>query len=246
MKKGVLILGATSSIARAAANSFAAKGHSLYLAGRDRQELQRLASDIRIRYGVMVHEGFFDAAQYDTHTPFLQQVLQKMKHLDGALLAVGQLGDHKKAVHDFNAAHDILVNNYVGACSILSVLANHFANQQSGFLIGISSVAGDRGRQSNYIYGSAKGGLALFLQGLRNRLAKQGVHVMTVKPGFVDTAMTFGLQGLFLVAQPQTVGNAIVRAVEKKKNTVYIPGFWRAIMAIIGSIPEPLFKRMSL
>lgn len=246
MKRGILILGATSAIARAAANSFAAKGHPLYLAGRDRTELQRLANDIRIRHGVEVYEGLFDAAQCDTHPAFVQQVLQKMKHLDGALLAVGQLGDHKKALYDFSEAHTIITHNYVGACSILSVLANHFAAQRSGFLIGISSVAGDRGRQSNYIYGSAKGGLSLFLQGLRNRLAREGVHVMTVKPGFVDTAMTFGMPGLFLVAQPQTVGDAIVRAVEKKKNVVYIPGFWRAIMAIIRSIPEPLFKRMTL
>lgn len=246
MKNGVLILGATSAIARAAANSFAAKGHPIFLAGRDRSELKRLANDIRIRHGVTVHDGLFDAAQYDSHPAFLQHVLDKMSSLDGALLAFGDMGDHNIALHDFSAAHQIIVNNYVGACSILTVLSNHLAEKQSGFLIGITSVAGDRGRQSNYVYGSAKGGLALFLQGLRNRLHTHNVHVMTVKPGFVDTAMTFGLPGLFLVAQPHSVGNAIVRALEKKKNVVYIPGFWRAIMAIIRTIPEPLFKRLKL
>ena len=246
MKNGVLILGATSAIARAAANSFAAKGHPIFLAGRDREELKRMGSDLHIRYGIPVHEGFFDAADYNSHPLFLQHVLSKMNGLDGALLAFGDRGEHHIALHDFSAAHAILVNNYVGACSILTVLSNYLVEKQKGFLIGIGSVAGDRGRQSNYIYGSAKGGLALFLQGLRNRLCKHNVHVMTVKPGFVDTAMTFGLPGLFLVAQPKTVGDAIVKALEKKKNVVYIPGFWRGIMGIICSIPEPLFKRMKL
>ncbi len=246
MKGGILILGATSAIARATANSFAAKGYSIFLAGRDRAELKRLASDIRIRYGVNVYDGAFDASHYDTHPSFVQHVIEKLGSLEGAVVAFGDMGDHKISLHDFSAAHSILVNNYVGACSIATVVANHLAQKRSGFLIGITSVAGDRGRQSNYIYGSAKGGFSIFLDGLRNRLFAQNVHVMTVKPGFVDTAMTFGLPGLFLVAQPSFVGDKIVAAVEKKKNVIYVPGFWRYIMKIIRSIPEPLFKRLKL
>jgi decaprenylphospho-beta-D-erythro-pentofuranosid-2-ulose 2-reductase len=136
--------------------------------------------------------------------------------------------------------------NYLGAMSVLDQCANLLATAGAGFIVGISSVAGDRGRQSNYYYGSAKAGLTAYLSGLRNRLSGQGVQVLTVKPGFVDTAMTYGLEGMFLVASPEDVGRQIVRAVEKRRNTVYLPWFWRYIMLIIRHIPEFLFKRLKL
>ncbi len=140
----------------------------------------------------------------------------------------------------------IIDSNFTGAASILSHCANHFESMKSGFIIGISSVAGDRGRQSNYVYGAAKGALSLYLQGLRNRLYPGGVRVITIKPGFVDTAMTYGLPGLFLVASPQYMGNRIVAALGKSADVVYLPWFWRYIMLIIKLIPEPIFKRMKL
>jgi decaprenylphospho-beta-D-erythro-pentofuranosid-2-ulose 2-reductase len=136
--------------------------------------------------------------------------------------------------------------NYLGAMSVLDQCAGVLAAGGNGFIIGISSVAGDRGRQSNYYYGSAKAGLSAYLSGLRNRLSGQGVHVMTVKPGFVDTAMTYGLEGMFLVASPEDIGRQIVRAVGKRRNTVYLPWFWRYIMLIIRHIPEFVFKRLKL
>lgn len=246
MKKAVLILGATSSIARAIAESLALRGYPLYLASREKQELERIAQDLKIRYKVDVHYGFFDADNIDDNEAFLQKVVEEVNGLEGVVLAFGDLGEQQKAIYNFSEALKILNRNFIGACSIVSLCANYLEKEKKGFIIGISSVAGDRGRQSNYIYGAAKGGLNIFLQGLRNRLYPSGVHVMTVKPGFVDTAMTFGLPGLFLVASPKDVGEAIVKGLEKKRNEIYVPWFWRYIMAIIKSIPEKVFKKLKL
>ena len=245
MSGNVLILGATSAIARGTAAAFAARGDNLYLASRDLDELKRIAADLHVRYGVMVHYGLFDAEATATHAAFFQNVIQEMHELSGVVLAFGLLGD-QQAARDFNVAERIIASNFTGAVSILSICANHFEPLKRGFIIGISSVAGDRGRQSNYVYGAAKGALSLYLQGLRNRLFASGVRVITIKPGFVDTAMTFGLPGLFLVALPQEIGKQIVQTLSKSADVVYLPCFWRYIMLIIKHIPEPIFKRMKM
>jgi len=245
MSERVLILGATSAIARATAAAFAARGAALYLASRDADELRRISSDLHLRYGVAVHHGLFDAEATDTHPEFFKGVISAMPDLSGVVLAFGYLGD-QLAARDFSVGEKVIAANFTGAASILSICANHFEALQRGFIIGISSVAGDRGRQSNYVYGAAKGALSLYLQGLRNRLYPSGVRVITVKPGFVDTAMTYGLPGLFLVAPPQDIGERIVRALGKSVDVVYLPWFWRYIMLIIKHIPEPIFKRMKL
>ena len=245
MSEAVLILGATSAIARATAVAFAARGDALYLASRDLDELQRLASDLRLRYGVEVSYGLFDAEATESHEAFLQSVIEAMPNLSGVVLAFGYLGD-QLAARDFKVGAKIIAANFTGAASILSYCANYLEPLQRGFIIGIASVAGDRGRQSNYVYGAAKGALALYLQGLRNRLFASGVRVITVKPGFVDTAMTYGLPGLFLVASPQMIGERIVATLGKSADVVYLPWFWRYIMLIIKHIPEPIFKRMKL
>jgi decaprenylphospho-beta-D-erythro-pentofuranosid-2-ulose 2-reductase len=245
MSQAVLILGATSAIARATAVAFAARGASLYLASRDSEELRRIAADIKVRYGVEAHHGLFDAEATDGHEAFFKSVLATMPKLSGVVLAFGYLGDQQTA-RDFSVGAKVIAANFTGAASILSHCANYFELQKSGFIIGISSVAGDRGRQSNYVYGAAKGALSLYLQGLRNRLYASGVRVITVKPGFVDTAMTYGLPGLFLVASPQSIGERIVRALGKSADVVYLPWFWRYIMLIIQHIPEQIFKRLKL
>jgi short-subunit dehydrogenase len=169
-----------------------------------------------------------------------------MGGLAGVIVAFGTVGHHQEALKEFKKAKSILETNFLGACSILTHCANYLEREQAGFIIAFSSVAGDRGRQSNYIYGAAKGGLSIFLQGLRNRLSSSHVHVMTVKPGFVDTAMTFGRSDIFLVASPQYVGKRIVKALEKSCYEIYIPWFWRPIMWIIKLIPESIFKRLKL
>lgn len=245
MSESVLILGATSAIARATAAAFAGNGYALYLASRDADELQRIAADLRLRYGVEVRHGVFDAEATATHEAFFRSVVAAMPNLRGVVLAFGYLGD-QMAARDFKLGEKIIAANFTGAASILSLCANHFEPLKRGFIVGISSVAGDRGRQSNYVYGAAKGALSLYLQGLRNRLYASGVRVITVKPGFVDTAMTYGLPGLFLVASPQDIGARIVRALDKSVDVVYLPWFWRYIMLIIRHIPEPVFKRLKL
>lgn len=245
MSGSVLILGATSAIARGTAAAFAARGDNLYLASRDMEELKRIAADLHVRYGVKVSIGQFDAAATDTHSGFFENVIKEVHELSGVVLAFGLLGD-QQAAREFSVAEKIITSNFTGAVSILSLCANHFEPLKRGFIIGITSVAGDRGRQSNYVYGSAKGALSLYLQGLRNRLYPSGVRVVTIKPGFVDTAMTFGLPGLFLVASPKTIGQQIVRTLKKSSDVVYLPGFWRYIMMIIKHIPEFIFKRMKM
>jgi short-subunit dehydrogenase len=245
MSETVLILGATSAIARATAAAFAARGDALYLASRDEDELQRIAADMRLRYGVEVQHGLFDAEATDTHEDFFQSVVTTMPSLSGVVLAFGYLGD-QLAARDFGMGAKVITINFTGAASILSYCANYFEQLQRGFIVGIASVAGDRGRQSNYVYGAAKGALSLYLQGLRNRLYTSGVRVITIKPGFVDTAMTYGLPGLFLVASPQFIGERIVGSLCKSTDVVYLPWFWRYIMLIIRHIPEPIFKRLKL
>jgi len=245
MSANVLILGATSAIARGTAAAFAARGDNLYLASRDLEELKRIAADLQVRYGVKVNYGLFDAAATDTHPTFFQVVLKEMQELHGIVLAFGLLGD-QMAAREFSLAEKIITSNFTGAVSILSIGANYFESIKGGFIIGITSVAGDRGRQSNYVYGAAKGALSLYLQGLRNRLFPSKVRVITIKPGFVDTAMTFGLPGLFLVATPQTIGKQIVKTLNKSADVVYLPSFWRYIMLIIKHVPEVIFKRMKM
>lgn len=246
MSGAVLILGATSAIARGCAAAFAGRGYALYLAGRDRDELKRLAADLRIRFSVRVETGRIDASAIKSHGAFIDQVIATMGELTGAVSAIGALGDPGADAGDALAVTRAIDINFSGPASLLTHCADHLERQGKGFIVGITSVAGDRGRQSNYPYGAAKGGLSLFLQGLRNRLYPSGVRVLTIKPGFVDTAMTFGLPGMFLVADPAQVGQRIARAVNGRADVVYVPWFWRYIMWIIRTVPEALFKRLKL
>lgn len=243
----VLILGATSGIARCVAAAFARDGHDLVLAGRDLAEMRRDGRDLATRYGVDWTVMSFDAREVDDHAEFSRAVL-RVSHgsLAGVVLAFGALGDQELARTDVRHALDLIEVNFLGAVSVLSRLTEHLIPTRSGFIAVITSVAGDRGRPGNYTYGAAKGGLALWLQGLRARLHGSGVHVLTVKPGFVDTGMTYGREGMFLVADPDRVARAIVRAIRKRKDVIYVPWFWRPIMALIRLIPERIFKRLDL
>lgn len=246
MTKIAMILGATSSIARAAAHTLAAKGYGLYLAGRNLAEVERIGADIRVRYHVFVKAGTFDAEAFDTHEAFFNKAVLECGVIDGVLVCFGELGHPELALESFAEAKKIIDSNYSGAVLILTYASNYFMKLRQGWIIGISSVAGDRGRQSNYLYGSAKGAFSLYLQGLRNRLYPFNVRVITIKPGFVDTAMTYGKQGMFLVASPEAVGKKIVESLEGSRDVVYVPGFWRWILWIIRSIPECIFKRLKL
>ncbi|ARE40843.1 Sorbitol-6-phosphate 2-dehydrogenase [Rhodovulum sp. P5] len=243
-KPPVLILGARSDIGRAVAHAFAAEGHPIQLAARNAESLQPDATDITIRYNVAASVHDFDALDTAHHAAFLDH-LPTLPEV--AVCAVGLMGDQAENETDAGKAALVIRANFEGPALILGDLANRFAARGSGTLVGISSVAGDRGRATNYVYGASKAGFTAFLSGLRNRLAKQGVHVVTVLPGFVNTRMTEGMDlpgGL--TAEPQELGTAIVKAVEKKRNIIYVRPVWRLIMAIIRAIPEAVFKKLSL
>lgn len=243
----VLILGATSGIASALAKEFAAHKYDLVLGGRDRDELSALASDLSLRNSVRASVLAFDALDTQTHAASLQSFLVESGNtLAGTVVCIGYLGDQAKAQVNWDEARLILETNFTGCVSALNILANHFELKRTGFICAIASVAGDRGRQSNYHYGAAKAGLSVYLQGLRNRLFPAGVKVITVKPGFVDTRMTYGRPGLFLLASPESVAQGIFRAIVKGKSVVYLPWFWRPIMLIVRSIPETIFKRLKM
>lgn len=243
----VVVLGATSSIARAVAGELARRGHDLLLAGRDTEELERIAADLVIRHDGTVETMRFDAGNVRAAADFAAAVdARTAGRLTGVVAAVGTLGDAARAATDPAYAARLIHTNFTGVACTLTALANLLAERRAGFIIGLASVAGDRGRQSNFVYGSAKGGFALWLQGLRNRLWHDGVRVITVKPGFVDTAMTYGLPGMFLVADPARVGAIIARGLDRGRDVIYVPGFWRYIMWMIRTIPEPLFKRLRL
>ncbi len=242
----VLILGATSPIARAIGLRFARDGADLLLAARDLTESDRIAGDLRVRGGHATHSAAFDAADLASHPDFVRRAIEALGGFDGIVIAFGTLGDEAAAQADPAEALKTISQNFTGAVSLMTLLGEHLQKQGHGFIIVLASVAGDRGRSRNYVYGSAKGALALFAQGMRGRLARSGVHIMTVKLGFVDTRMTWGRDGLLLVASPGEAAEKIYAAWKRGAEVVYVPGFWRPIMAAVRFIPERLFKRMSI
>ena len=240
----VLILGARSDIGLAIAHSFAEAGHPIQLAARNAETLATDQADISLRHSVDVSLVEFDVLDISQHEAFVDG-LGTLPQI--AVCAVGLMGDQAVSERDPVAASVVMRSNYEGPSSILAVLANRFEQRGSGTLVGISSVAGDRGRATNYIYGSAKAGFTAFLSGLRNHLAGKGVHVVTVLPGFVATRMTEGMNlPAKLTAQPDAVAVAVRQAVDKKRNVIYVKPVWYLIMMIIRNIPEAIFKKMKL
>lgn len=231
-------------MAVAIARRFAAEGYDIQLAARNAGRLLPLQSDLGIRYSVTCTLHEFDAARPATHAAFLSALPTRP---DISICVFGYLGDQQLAESDWSECERILQVNYIGAVSILNLIANEYVSAGKGLIAGISSVAGERGRQSNYFYGSAKAGFTAYLSGLRNRLFHKDIHVLTVQPGFVYTKMTenIPLPGM-LTAKPEVVADVIYRAVNNKRNVVYVKWFWRWIMLIIRCIPEPIFKKLKL
>jgi hypothetical protein len=242
----VLIIGATSAIAQETARQFARQGARLSLVGRNLEKLAAVADDLRVRGSPEVKTFQADLTDLHRHKELIAAAIAALGELDSALIAHGMLPDHKlceKSVDESVAAFE---TNTLSVISLATHLANYFAARRSGLIAVVTSVAADRGRQRNYLYGATKGAVDIFLQGLRQRLHKADVSVTTVKPGFVDTPMTAALPKNALYASPQAVGKAIYRAMIKRKDVVYVPWFWRWIMAVIRMIPESVFKRLSL
>jgi short-subunit dehydrogenase len=240
----ILILGATSDMGFAIARAFATHGYDVQLAARNEQQLSAFQSDLQIRSSRQCTLHHFDALDFASHRAFYESLPTKP---DVVAYVIGYMNDNDKVIADWAETLRTINTNYTGAVSILNIIAQDFANRRHGTIVGISSVAGNRGRQSNYIYGSSKAGFTAYLSGLRNKLFHEGVHVMTVLPGFVYTKMTEHLQlPKPLTAQPDDVGKAIYQGVAKKKDVIYVKWFWRGIMLVITSIPEGLFKKRKL
>lgn len=240
----LLILGANSDMAVATAHTYAKAGYNLYLASRNLEELNKLTTDIQLRYGVQTIALAFDARDFNSHTNFYAQLERKPK---GVIVAFGAMYEQVEVQKDFSLAKEMMESNYIGAVSILEIIASDFELRKNGFIVGISSVAGDRGRQSNYIYGSSKAALSTYLAGLRHRLYKADVKVLTVKPGFVCTKMTAHLDlPKALTANPMHVAEAIYQAVKKNKTVIYVKPVWRVIMLIIMHVPSFIFNKTKL
>jgi short-subunit dehydrogenase len=240
----LLIVGAKSDIARAVAREYAKSGYDLYLAARDSDDLRDFAKDITVRTQKSVKLVELDILDYSSHLSFYEKLEEKPL---GVVVAVGYLGDQNKAESSFEETQKIIDTNYTGVVSLLNIIANDFEAKKRGFIIGISSVAGDRGRKSNYIYGSAKAALTTYLSGLRNRLYESQVSVVTVKPGFVATKMTEDMDlPQKLTALPDEVAEDIFEAQQRGKSILYTKWIWRWVMLIIKMIPEWQFKKMSI
>ena len=242
----IFIIGATSAIAHATAKCFAKDGAELFLVGRTPEKLMAIADDLKVRGAKQVETFVLDVSEFDRHQEMIEHAITTLNGLDMLLIAHGTLGDQRKCELSVAETLREFTNNCTSVVSLLTIAANHFEQQKRGCIAVISSVAGDRGRQSNYVYGSAKAGVSTFLQGLRNRLAKSGVAVLTVKPGFVDTPMTASVKKGPLFASSQKVGQGIYQAMQQGRDIVYLPWFWQPIMFVIKSIPEAIFKKMSM
>lgn len=242
----ILIVGATSAIAYETAKFFARDGAELLLVARSADKLEDISNDLRVRGAKKAETFLLDLNGLDRHQQMIETAIETLGSLDMVLIAHGTLGDQQLCQQSVAKTLEELTTNFTSVISLLTILANYFEQQKHGCIAVVSSVAGDRGRRSNYVYGTAKGAVSVFLQGLRSRLSKSGVAVVTVKPGLVDTPMTASLKKGLLFAQPGKIGKGIYQAMMKGKEVVYLPWFWRPIMVIVKSIPESIFKKMSM
>ncbi len=245
MKK-ILIIGVTSAIAEAAGRIWAQRGDELFLVARNQERLNVLTQDLKVRGSSGVHSYYMDANNFAEHLPMLDKAFGMLGKIDIVLIAHGTLSNQKECEHSVELTMQEIKTNALSAIALLTHLANRFEIQRNGTIAVISSVAGDRGRASNYVYGSAKAMVTAFASGLRQRLYKSGVSVVTIKPGFVDTPMTAEFKKGLLWAKPVAVATKIVKAIDIRKDEVYVPMFWWGVMWIIKRIPEILFKKVTL
>lgn len=242
----ILVLGATSGIAEATCRIWATEGASFFLVARNAEKLAAVAADLKTRGASYVDTAVADLDDTDKHPALLAHAINSLTGMDIAYLAHGILGDQTHAEQDFNTAAQIVHTNFMAPVSLLTWLANFCAQRRSGTIAVLSSVAGDRGRKSNYVYGSSKAGLSAFLEGLRSRVDREGVKVVTIKPGPVRTAMTAGMPKNEKFADVDSVAESIVRAIDKGNDTAYVPFQWRPIMFVVRHIPERIFKKLNL
>ena len=242
----ILIIGATSAIAKATARIYAAQGCRLHLIARNQEVLQATANDLTVRGASEVTFGTLDVNHFEKHGQALQQAMDAMNQIDVALICHGSLPDQLASAKNFELARHEINTNGLSVISLLTTLSEYFIEQGTGTIAVVTSVAGDRGRPSNYVYGSVKAMVSTYLQGLRGHLLPHNVHVVDIRPGFVDSPMTAHLEKGALWSSPEQIGRIIVNSIRKRRHTVYAPFYWRFIMFIVRSIPELLFKRIKL
>lgn len=245
MKK-IIIFGATSAIAIEVAKIYSNQVEEILLAARNEEKLKSIKADLETRGNAKIEYMVQDANDSNSLKDFIPRALEKLQSFDLLFVAHGTLPQQTKIENDYTTISKEIQTNFLSVVDLTTQAADYLEKQGKGTIAVISSVAGDRGRQSNYVYGSAKGAVSLFLQGLRNRLTPKGVHVCTIKPGFVDTPMTADVPKNKLFASPDAVAKGIVNAIKKQKDVVYLPFIWKFIMTIIRNIPEGIFKKMKL
>jgi decaprenylphospho-beta-D-erythro-pentofuranosid-2-ulose 2-reductase len=241
-----VVLGASSAIAIAVSRKLTVAGASFFLVARSPEKVEAVACDLETRGATAVFVHVMDLDDTAAHPQMLATAAETLGHIDFALIAHGVLGNQEEAQADYSVAEKILQTNFLSAVSLSTWLANHFEARGAGVLGVISSVAGDRGRKSNYIYGASKGALNIFLDGLRNRVDRSGVQVLTIRPGFVSTPMTAHLKQNALFAHPNQIADGILRAIVSHKDVVYLPRIWGPIMFLIRNIPPSIFKKMNM
>lgn len=242
----ILIVGATSTIAEHCGRLWATRGDEIFLAGRNKERLDRIAADLETRGAEKVGRSTIDLNDFNAHQTMLDAAEKELGGLDVVLIAHGTLSDQKACEQSVALTMQEITTNALSVVALLTLIANRFEAQRNGTIAVISSVAGDRGRASNYVYGSSKAMVTAFTSGLRQRLHKSGVSVVTIKPGFVDTAMTKEFKKGILWANPSQVAPLIINAISNHKTEVYVPFFWYGIMLVIKSIPQRLFRMMSI
>ncbi len=242
----ILVFGATSAIAQATTCLLVARGAAFFLIARDPDKLVAVSQDLVAKGASKVTTSVMDVLEYDRHEPIVKEAWTVLDGFDCVLMAQGSLPDQKACELSAPLTVRELEVNATAAISLLTIVAGYLESRKAGHIVVVSSVAGDRGRQSNYVYGAAKGALSIFLQGLRNRLSASGVRVLTVKPGLIDTPMTEDFEKGFLWSSAATVAGQIVLAMDRGNDVVYTPWYWRWVMLVIKLIPERLFKRLSL
>lgn len=244
--KSILIIGANSAIAKATARYYAQQRDALYLVARNPEQLALQKADLTLRGASSVEFAAFDATDFASHAGLVARALETLGHFDIVLISHGSLPDQALCESDFDAALEAFNINALSVISLLHYVIKPMQERRDGCIAVVTSVAGDRGRQSNFIYGAAKAMVSTYLQGLRGRLFPHNVSVVDIKPGFVDSPMTAHLPKGALWVQPEQIAQRIVEGIEKKRGTVYAPRFWRPIMCIVCSVPEVIFKRLKL
>ena len=240
----VLVIGATSAIAKATARLYADRNAELFIIGRNEERLQELMCDLQIRSTAPVGRRVLDVTKQKEHEDAIEQAYDFLQHIDVALICHGSLPEQEACELDYEIAEKEITINGLSVVSLLTLLARKLKDQRHGILAVITSVAGDRGRQPNFVYGAAKSMVSTYLQGLRGKLHPFNVHVVDIRPGLVDSPMTAHFKKGLLWTAPELVATKIVNSIDCKRHTVYVPSYWRIIMAVLRSIPELLFKRI--